>query len=55
MEIRKNWGRLLSLLIVVVLIYWAVNNILIIQNKAKLIKGKEAKLSYSFTIKKKIT
>lgn len=32
MEIRKNWGRLLSLLIVVVLIYWAVNNILIIQN-----------------------
>lgn len=32
MNIRKNWHRLLSLLIIVVLVYWAVNNIVTIQN-----------------------
>ena len=32
MEIGKNWGRLLSLLVIVVLIYWAVNNMLMIQS-----------------------
>lgn len=32
MNIRKNWHRMLSLLIIVVLVYWAVNNIVTIQN-----------------------
>ena len=32
MNIRKNWHRLLSLLVIVVLVYWAVNNIVTIQN-----------------------
>lgn len=32
MEIGKNWRRLLSLLVIVVLIYWAVNNMLMIQS-----------------------
>lgn len=32
MNIRKNWYRLLSLLLSVVLVYWAVNNIAMIQN-----------------------
>ena len=32
MEIGKNWSRLLSLLVIVVLIYWAVNNMLMIQS-----------------------
>ena len=32
MNIRKNWHRLLSLLIIVVLVYWAVNNIVTIQS-----------------------
>lgn len=32
MEIQKNWRRLLSLLLIVVLVYWGIDNLKILQN-----------------------
>lgn len=39
MNIKKNWNRILGLLLVVVLVYWAVNNISMLQNLLSLISS----------------
>jgi predicted PurR-regulated permease PerM len=39
LNIKKNWNRILGLLLVVVLVYWAVNNISMLQNLLSLISS----------------
>lgn len=37
MEIQKNWRRILSLLLIVVLVYWSVNNLELIKNMSNVL------------------
>ncbi|MDN6195443.1 MAG: AI-2E family transporter [Atopostipes suicloacalis] len=37
MEIQKNWRRILSLLLIVVLVYWSANNLELIQNLSSIL------------------
>jgi len=39
MEIRKNWNRILGLLLIVVLVYWSVNNMGTLQNATSTISS----------------
>jgi len=39
MEIKKNWNRILWLLLIVVLVYWSVNNIGVLQNATSTISS----------------
>lgn len=39
MSIKKNWNRILSLLLIVVLVYWTVNNITMLQGLISLVSS----------------
>lgn len=39
LEIKKNWNRVLSLLLIVVLVYWAANNIGLLQKASAIISS----------------
>lgn len=39
MQIKRNWNRILSLLLIVVLVYWSVNNLSALQNGLEIISS----------------